>query len=344
MIEVHSSMTLEIAKEVYDRMYSVYMDFCQFLSRELSQLIDNKKVKLAVPIHYRVKTWESIIEKYHRKGLRDLSLDQITDLAGLRVVVMFSSDIKPVLDSITESLVVTRIEDTSSRLRESQFGYGSVHLQVHLPDSWTDVPTNARFKGLSAEIQLRTMSQHTWAAASHFLQYKHEQDVPRELRRSMTRIAALLEIVDAEYERLLHKRQLYLQNARNEQEELNVETLRVLMDEYLPANNEDNVEDYSGLLDQVLFMGIHTVDDLKAVIKKHIDTVIEHDAEIARRIVNGDEPDLLDYLERAKRGVFYSKSGLLRKILELEFGSDKEMQYWDYFYAKYDPNESDDEQ
>ncbi|GMA58010.1 ppGpp synthetase/RelA/SpoT-type nucleotidyltransferase [Alicyclobacillus sacchari] len=330
-------MLLETAKEAYDGMRSVYEDFCLFLSRELSQLVDNQGVKLAVPIHFRVKTWDSIVEKYQRRNITEFSLDQISDLVGLRIVVMFSSDIKPVLDSISQSLVVTQVEDTSSRLDESQFGYGSVHLLVSLPDHWTDVPTNVRFKGLSAEVQLRTMSQHTWAAASHSLQYKHEQDVPRELRRSMTRIAALLEIVDTEYERLLHEREQYLQQISLEQSQLNVDTLRLLTNEYLPQRNEDSPEDYSELLEQVLFMGIRTTHELKTVLEKNVNQAIEHDVDTARKIVNGEAPELNDYLERAKRGYFHSKTGLVRYILELEFGTEKVMEYWDYFYAKYAP-------
>lgn len=57
--------------------------------------------------------------------------------------------------------------------------------------------------GLKAEVQVRTVTQHVWAAASHVLQYKQEASVPLPVRRSIYRVSALLETVDLEFERVL---------------------------------------------------------------------------------------------------------------------------------------------
>ena len=83
-----------------------------------------------------------------------------------------------------------------------------------MPDDWLNVPTFREFKGLRAELQIRTLAQQLWAAASHKLQYKRESSVPYPIRRSIHRVAALLETVDLELERVLSERDPHLSNPR----------------------------------------------------------------------------------------------------------------------------------
>jgi trimethylamine:corrinoid methyltransferase-like protein len=52
---------------------------------------------------------------------------------------------------------------------------------------------------MHAEVHVRTVLQHAWAAISHSLQYKKEDDVPAALRRRLNRLAALLELADQEF-------------------------------------------------------------------------------------------------------------------------------------------------
>jgi hypothetical protein len=56
--------------------------------------------------------------------------------------------------------------------------------------------TNPAFARFHAEIQVRSILQHSWASISHGLDYKTDEAVPEEVRRQLFRVAALLETGD----------------------------------------------------------------------------------------------------------------------------------------------------
>lgn len=61
------------------------------------------------------------------------------------------------------------------------------------------MPEWRSFKNFHAEIQVRTVLQHSWAAVSHALQHKREGDVPLALRRRIFRLAGLFELANEEF-------------------------------------------------------------------------------------------------------------------------------------------------
>ena len=144
-----------------------------------------------------------------------------------------------------------------------------MHCIVKIPDAWTSLPTFADCQALQAEIQLRTIAQHTWAEASHLLQYKHESSVPFEVRRSINRVAALLETVDLEFERVLSERDSYIAAILiepNATEPLNVDTLKAILDARLPDANRSDHEDYADLEKYLKENGIETAKQLHGII------------------------------------------------------------------------------
>ncbi|OMI06366.1 hypothetical protein BVL54_21615 [Bacillus paralicheniformis] len=165
-------MELHDLKKQYELEFSNYNSLCKEVIKQLEVLFKEKSIKLAVPIHFRVKEWESIIDKCQRYSIQPRSIEEINDLAGIRIVTLFRSDISSIQEIINSTFTVLREEDTANRLSEDQFGYGSIHYEITLPESWVEIPALKTLKGKNVEIQLRTASQHAWAAASHILNYK----------------------------------------------------------------------------------------------------------------------------------------------------------------------------
>lgn len=173
---------------------------------ELSALISKALGASSIPIDHleqRGKPVSSFESKLRRKRY-DNPLEDITDLAGVCIVAYHLSDVEAVHRVLDGMFVVD--EDNSVRKRDEldpdRFGYVSDHVVVRLDDARSRQVEWKEFAGRSAEIQIRTVPQHAWAAISRHLDYTREDEVPTPLRRRLFRLSALLELADDEFEQL----------------------------------------------------------------------------------------------------------------------------------------------
>jgi len=153
----------------------------------------------------RTKSVDSFIGKIQRpdKNYTD-PLAELTDLCGIRIITHYLEDVERVGDLIRGTLVVDpkRSVDKSEIMDPDRFGYQSVHYIVSLDETRRTLAEWERFGDLTAELQVRTVLQHAWAAIDHKLRYKAMRDVPRPLRRDLFRLSALFELGDLEFSRL----------------------------------------------------------------------------------------------------------------------------------------------
>ena len=151
----------------------------------------------------REKTSASVREKILREGKSYVNpLEDMTDLAGVRVITYFPTDVDRVVPIIEKEFVVDHENSIDKRKTTdpSVFGYASVHLIVSLSPERLHLAEYAVFTGLKCEIQVRTILQHAWAEIEHDIVYKSSQDIPFELRRKFASLAGLLEVADREFE------------------------------------------------------------------------------------------------------------------------------------------------
>ena len=167
----------QLSKEVYE---------------QLRQVLHEQSVELSA-IEYRVKTEQSLAGKLERKGDKYASLDDITDLVGLRIITFYTDDVDKVA-AIVQQLYEVDWNNSVDKRKVHQlnsFGYNSLHYIC-------------RLKGGSApfEIQMRTALQHVWSAIEHDIGYKGAVKLPPEYRRQFSRLAGMLELADDEFSRL----------------------------------------------------------------------------------------------------------------------------------------------
>ena len=316
---------LDSLHKEYDSVRDLASRFCSGLKQQLEQLLSANGVTLGVPVESRVKDWHSIAEKTERLSLRLQSVKELNDLVGLRLILLFRRDVTKVCELVSKAFVVVSQEDTSQRLGETEFGYQSLHYVVRLPENWLSVPSFKGFDDFQAEVQVRSLAQHIWAAASHVLQYKQEASVPPPVRRSIYRVSALLETVDLEFERVLEERQSYISALASDRplEPINVDLLTKILDTYLPGVNKMQPEPYSELIQDLSHFGVDNAEKLTELIKNQLRPALENDAKrvlTESDYLRQDARPLPGERDRIKRGVFYTHAGLVREMLRIQFG------------------------
>ena len=195
-------MNKEIIKK-YEEKYTFYQNFTEKM-KSLVELILHKQ---NIPIHSivsRTKTKNSLENKIAHAGDKYNRLENITDLAGIRIITYYEDQIDQVAKLIRQGFCVDEENSVDKRkmLAPDRFGYLSLHLIVKLPAEWVTLPEYAQFKECKVEIQIRSILQHAWAEIEHDLEYKNQANVTDETRRHFSRLAGLLEFADLEFEKI----------------------------------------------------------------------------------------------------------------------------------------------
>ena len=139
----------------------------------------------------RVKTLESTESKVRRLGLEGPNaLHDINDLVGVRIVCNNLEDIERIKDLIQSSKRFRKINVEDYIGAPQPSGYRALHLTAifNLAGS-TQTSVNI-------EIQVRTLTQDTWANLAHHDLYKHLDSVPPHIVKSSQRLASLLAVAD----------------------------------------------------------------------------------------------------------------------------------------------------
>jgi putative GTP pyrophosphokinase len=287
---------------------------------QLNHLLEKNGVTLGVPIEGRVKKWASVQEKLDRKSLDISHIYELSDLVGIRIILLFKKDSKTVDETLKKHLNLLTVEDTGARLGETQFGYQSQHYIVKIPNAWSETPTFADLTNFQIEIQVRTLAQHIWAAASHKLQYKNESNVPLPVRRSIHRVSALLETVDLEFDRVLKEREEYLNKDISTDPDnniLNVDVLESVLSEIFPKKNKTSSEKYAKLLSELSHFGISNENSLRKLIIDNQKVLFDRE-EQQLQITREHDPKSPESI----RGGYFSHTGLTRIALRNQFGND----------------------
>lgn len=220
-----------------------------FLSNKINELLTSLLSSNNIIVHSitsREKDTIKLKEKILREGKSYLNpLDDITDLAGVRIITYFPSDVDKIIPVIENEFIVDKINSIDKRktIDPSAFGYASVHLVVQLSQKRINLPEYAIFKDLKCEIQVRTILQHAWAEIEHDIAYKSNEDIPYELRRKFASLSGLLEIADREFESLRKDEKRVRENIESSIKKdiinipINLDSLRFYLRKYHKENN-----------------------------------------------------------------------------------------------------------
>lgn len=123
-------------------------------------------------IKTRLKSPRSILEKMSRYGVPMTTQgieEGIQDIAGVRVVCNYLSDIYELADALLRQDDVTLVERKDYIRNPKPNGYRSLHLIISTPIFLHD-----KKRMMKVEVQLRTLAMDTWASQEHQIRYKKD--------------------------------------------------------------------------------------------------------------------------------------------------------------------------
>lgn len=148
------------------------------------------------PIEYistRIKSPDSIKEKLKRKKLeltyKNL-FEEINDIAGIRVVSNFKSDVYKIVEEI-ENFDEIRILNKKDFMKKPKVsGYMSYHIIVEVPVNFMRETMYVK-----VEIQVRTIGMDFWANLEHKLKYKNG-NINKNQSKELIKYAKIINNID----------------------------------------------------------------------------------------------------------------------------------------------------
>jgi ppGpp synthetase/RelA/SpoT-type nucleotidyltranferase len=167
----------------------------QILTHGHSRVLEQLKLRLSfyledmgpasiIAIESRIKTWSSAFEKSRSLGI---AIEELDDLAGLRVVVGTSWEAQSVAEFFAHPhYAAGEFEVLKNREIESR-GYRARHVVVGCSTWYTGITHS-----LKAEIQIQTVFQHAYNALSRSWVYKNTAQPPEDWERRFGELSSRL--------------------------------------------------------------------------------------------------------------------------------------------------------
>lgn len=206
VLETHTLPYRELMSYYKCAMMEVTTKF-NVLDQELSLQYDRNPIE---SIKTRLKSPESIFEKLNRKKL-PLTVESIeknlNDVAGVRVICSFPSDIYMLANALLRQDDITLIAEKDYIKEPKSNGYRSLHLIVEIPIFLHD-----QKKMMRVEVQFRTISMDWWASLEHKIRYKKNIPTLEQTEKELYECAQLGAALDARMEQIQKRVEQYAED------------------------------------------------------------------------------------------------------------------------------------
>lgn len=194
-------MDIEAFRQYLHSTHSAYAKWGAYVAKTIEERLKEAELPadfIKIPAAPRVKNIESAVGKVGRKGYTD-PLQEMTDLVGVRFVVLLSSDMDIVCEAIkNEAIWDAKISrDVAEEIAKNikLFDYQSQHFEVR-PRQPLELDGETIATDMCCEVQVRTLLQHAYAEMVHDNIYKPSGFVPPMAERHVARSMALMETTD----------------------------------------------------------------------------------------------------------------------------------------------------
>ena len=172
----------------------------EILNNEFANRYDYNPIE---HIKSRLKTAESIVMKLKKDGYEvsiENMMECLSDIAGIRIICSFTSDIYQIADMIAAQGDVTVLHVKDYIKNPKPNGYKSYHMVVTVPVYLTDGPVETK-----VEIQIRSVAMDFWASLEHKLKYKKDVADTDEIVGQLKACADSIELLDYQMQEIRNK-------------------------------------------------------------------------------------------------------------------------------------------
>ena len=295
----------KIILEQYRAAKDEYIELEKIVCDILTEAVKEHDISL-FSLGHRIKTEKSLSGKLDLKGDKYASLEDITDILGVRMVCFFNGEVDKLSEIIPDLFVIDKENSVDKRkaLDPRMFGYMSIHFICSLNPA-KGYPASLCEKRF--EIQVRSALQHVWAEIEHDLGYKSEFGVPWGVRHEFSKAASILEVADEQFVNIRQSLKNYTDDIRyriaNDTAD-NVKIDSISLNEYVKNNknmrqlladisemcgaeiSEINVDSY---ISQLAWLGKTTIGDLSRMTAQNYDLALR----LAKYTLGNSELDIL---------------------------------------------------
>lgn len=173
------------------------------LNEEFSLQFDRNPIS---SIKSRLKSLPSIrekMERYHLPFTLEAVERNLNDVAGIRVVCAFTSDVHMLAEALLKQDDIALIQRKDYIAAPKPNGYRSLHLIITVP-----IFLAYEKRIMKVEVQLRTIAMDFWASLEHQLRYKKGAVFTEAMCRELSECAAASAELDARMDDLRQQAQL----------------------------------------------------------------------------------------------------------------------------------------
>lgn len=187
----------------------------------------------------RIKSPQSIAKKIRHQE-RELTVENIikyiNDVAGIRIICSFTSDIYRIADLITQQSDVKILKIKDYIMNPKPNGYMSYHMIVSVP-----IFLSGEVVETKAEIQIRTIAMDFWASLEHKMYYKFEGNAPEHIRKELKECADIVAYLDQKMLSLNEQIKNYRKEFLNQEVAVAAETSVLLKKSYGTVVDEEEL-------------------------------------------------------------------------------------------------------
>ena len=280
-MEMKLDMHCEMILDEYRERIPVFEKAKNVILERMRACLDENRI-LVAGLEARIKTEKSLTGKLELKGYKYRTLDDITDILGIRIITFYSDEVDIISALVEQMFDIDWANSVDKRkmLEIDRFGYMSLHYICRIPETLYKDSAMPELNQIRFELQMRSTLQHMWANMYHDMGYKSDVEIPVEYQRNMNRLAGMLELADEQFSHIRKEINDYRRHVQSlvasgnfDEVPLNGDTFRSYLElkpykrlaEKIAGINqaeiyEDNLLPYYSVL---LHMGMKTIGDIE---------------------------------------------------------------------------------